>query len=555
MKWHWKLCVALGMITWIIMGIGAFVNASTMGSAKNKPAYVQGEILVRFKQGTKTNQLSSLISQLGSVKAHHPHQGYQIQLPSDRSVTQVIQSLYRNSNIQWIQPNYYYYALGSCTPTNPFYVTGECSGEPPVTWFYDQIHAPQGWAEFLTCPPSGSSPITVAVLDTGVDEGHECFQGIGVSFVTGYDFINNQPIPVGDSTDDDNGHGTFVTSLIASAWNTAYGCPGVAGTVVIMPIKVLDSTGSGTTSSLVSGIDYAIQNGAQILNLSLGGAYFGTAEENAINTAIADNMIVVAAAGNSGGSLDYPAAYPPVVAVGATGPNGQVESYSNQGTNLKLVAPGGDALAGYQPTADMFGALDSAAVTSGDYSPAPCDSQFGSGSGTSFATPLVSAAFVLVWDLHPGWTNNQAINQVINTTTPIGSGGWNPQSGYGLLNLGAALAPSPTPDIYQFLKTFNDPNPFYPDAMGFTHITLFISHPESVHLTIYDSAGQIVLSREYGPDQLNNTPSENQYKSYYIGWDGKNGAGFPVVTGVYPYRVQIGSQTGMNKIVVIRGTT
>ena len=203
---------------------------------------------------------------------------------------------------------------------------------------------------------------------------------------------------------DDNGHGTHVSGIIGATGNNGVGVAGVDWNVQIMPLKFLDSTGSGYTSDAVKALNFAVAHGATVSNNSYGGGGYDPAMASAIANAQAHGHIFVAAAGNSGlnndSSTAYPADYPydNVVAVAATDRNDNLASFSDYGANsVDLGAPGVSILSTYK---------------GGGYATL---------SGTSMATPFVTGAMALVRDLHPDWTYKQVIDQVLNTVDPVAS--------------------------------------------------------------------------------------------------------------------------------------
>jgi subtilisin family serine protease len=184
--------------------------------------------------------------------------------------------------------------------------------------------------------------VTVAVLDTGVDAGHEDLAG---QVLAGVDLIGNQTS--GDSRDQ-NGHGTHVAGIIAAADN-ALGAVGVAPAARILPVRVLDAEGAGYAGDVAEGIVWAVDHGAAVINLSLGGPRPSAAQHLAIQYAVEQGVSVFAAAGNSGPSAvpEYPAAFPEVTAVGATTPQGLAASFSSRGSYVDLAAPGTMILAAH----------------------------------------------------------------------------------------------------------------------------------------------------------------------------------------------------------------
>ncbi len=530
--------VLLAWTTTLIWGASPEIRQAPRGTDR-----VEGEVLVRWR----TRPTASELSALGVGHSLAIVDAQRIVL-SGIGTDAALDSLRKNPNVLWAQPNYRYHAL-QCVPAEPFYATDQ-------TWEMAQIHAPQGWGLFPNCPttPPGGAAITVALVDTGLDFSHP---DLAAAAVPGWDYIH------GDAdASDDEGHGTFVAGLIAASWNNQ-GMAGVAGGVRILPMKVLDSGGNGTSDSVVQGILGAVSGGAKIINLSLGGGGFGDAEQQALDTAISAGLIVVAASGNDGGAVLYPAAYPPVVSVGATDPTGNVAWYSNRGENLDLVAPGGGGAAGFNSSIDMFSAAWSGAPSAyfPRRGPGVPDNEYCSGAGTSYATPLVSAAMALVWSLYPQWTASQVQDRVISSTDDLGTPGWDTTYGYGRLNLERALAPQSGPN--PFLQTgkstkgsnpyYPNPNPFYPESDGTVNLTVDLDRPQPVELMIYDSAGALVLHKTFSPSELNSNSARPQFQSYYVSWDGRNSRGRWVVTGVYPYVIRSGGAEGRNKIAVIRG--
>jgi subtilisin family serine protease len=394
------------------------------------------------------------------------------------------------------------------------------------------------------------------------------------------------------ATTDDFGHGTWVSGIIAATWNggtvvsesseSGSGCDngnttgmaGLAGGAIIMPVKVLDCTGGGSDDAIGAGISYAVAHGAKVLSLSLGGPGDSYLQEM-INSALAAGCVVVAASGNDSDSnslapLEYPAGYQGVVAVGASDQNDHVAFYSNGGEGLDgkildLVAPGGinapDLSLSFSTNASecIFSTfvcpLPNAGVTDGGFMVFGTDSNYGLASGTSGATPFVSATAALVFSLNPTWTNTQVVQQIINNTDSLdGNSGWNAASGYGRLNVYKTLSGAlGSGQVTTYVKTFNSPNPFYVDAQLYTNITLMMNQAEPVQLTIYDTSGEMVLNKNYTASQLNSNPNNPQYKSYYIAWNGKNGSGQEVKTGIYFYTVNVDGQISHNKIAVIQG--
>ncbi len=563
--------VALAKKTTILFLLFSALAGQSLGQLagiKGKELFVPGEMLVRLKDGLSLDQGAKSLKALGISQALENTNFYKVKLAARQEVLAAVEKMRQDPGVLWAQPNYRYYAF--CASPN---AASDSYYAPVTNWPFVQVQAPQAWGLFTTCPP-GSSSVTVAVLDTGVSRTHPDLPPSLLA--SGYNAITNQTdaLVPGASTDD-FGHGTFVTGIIAAHWNNGSlapeSCPpagsfttgmaGVAPGVIILPVKVLDNTGSGTTDSIVAGTNFAVAHGARVLNFSLGASGFDEAEQGAMDNALAHNCVIVAASGNDAGAVDFPAAYPPIVAVGATGPNDQVACYSNSGNGLDLVAPGGEANISsckgnsvFRPDIDILSAmLECPTAASSEFPRDPADLNFGTAAGTSAAAPFVSGAAALVLSLYPGLTNRQVADRLINNTDSLnGNRGWDPKTGYGRLNIYRALL-NASPEVTPFLNTFNSPNPFYPDDTGTTNITLALSQAQPVELTIFDVGGEVVIHKNYAASELNDNRDNPQFKSFYVSWDGRNGNGQKVKTGVYPYSVKSGGLVGRNKIAVIQG--
>jgi serine protease len=178
------------------------------------------------------------------------------------------------------------------------------------------------------------SGVTVAVIDTGITKVRDLYE---TKFVKGYDFVNDR-----QEATDDNGHGTHVAGTVAQATNNAYGVAGVAYEAGLMPLKVLNADGAGTVADIAAAIKFAADNGADVINMSLGGGGESKLMQEAIDYAHNKGVIIVAAAGNENtDGVSYPARYPHVIGVSAFGPDGEKADYSNFGAGVDISAPGG----------------------------------------------------------------------------------------------------------------------------------------------------------------------------------------------------------------------
>jgi len=346
-------------------------------------------------------------------------------------------------------------------PNDPGSADGPPGGWREVQWNFDGqfgVGAPQAWANVAQAGHPGGAGVIVAVLDTGVAyTNHGPFirspDFTAKEFVKGYDFVSHSAYP-----EDRNGHGTQVAGTIAEATNNGIGVTGLAYGARVMPVRVLDSLGDGGASTIARGIYWAVDNHAQIINLSLeftaGTIKASSIPEliDAIDYAHANNVLVVAASGNEGvDQLSYPAKAKWVLSVGATTQDGCLGYYSNFGAGLTLVAPGGGADADLpndphcHPNSTNDG--DIVQETFADIE-SPSVRVFGLPEGyygTSMAAPHVSATAALVIAssvLGPHPTVKAIVNQLTATATPLGGGGGDRRHyGAGLLDAAAATAP------------------------------------------------------------------------------------------------------------------
>jgi serine protease len=314
------------------------------------------------------------------------------------------------------------------------------------------VDAPRAWGNLIADGAPGGAGVTVAVLDTGVafpgqDATRPGSPDLGLSHVVpGYDFVDDDDVPA-----DQNGHGTHVASTIAEQTDNGYGLTGLAYGADIMPVRVLDRNGSGDAATIASGVRFAVDHGAKVINLSLdfGGDVDPAEIEDllgALEYAHERGSLVVAGAGNVGDStVAYPALGPHVVAVGGTTDDGCLADYSNYGDGLDLVAPGGGT------DADVAG--DPACHVGRTGSPVhqmtltgPTLSSFDLVGywGTSMAAAHVSAAAALVVasGVIGADPSPVAIEKRLELTSrDLGRPGYDTVYGWGLVDAGTATSP------------------------------------------------------------------------------------------------------------------
>lgn len=285
-----------------------------------------------------------------------------------------------------------------------------------LQWNMDMLNIEAAW-EHAT-----GAGITIAVLDTGVATGGE---DTPVNYVAGYDFIGDDWDPT-----DENEHGTHVAGTIAQATGNGRGVVGVAPEATVMGVRVLDARGGGSAYGIAEGIQWAADNGAQVINLSLGSAYSTGVEQDAIDHALSMGAVVVAASGNEyRNSVGYPAAYSDVIAVGAVQYDGSVAPYSNGGSQLDVVAPGGNT--GVDQNGDGYADGVLQETLSGE------SMAYRFFDGTSMATPHVAGIAGLL--LERGAAPGEVEEILASTAIDLEGAGHSTRSGWGLVDVMAAL--------------------------------------------------------------------------------------------------------------------
>ncbi|MCC6832623.1 MAG: S8 family serine peptidase [Thermoleophilia bacterium] len=266
-----------------------------------------------------------------------------------------------------------------------------------------------------TAPGAVNEGPLVAVLDTGIDGTHPALRE-AVAIRTSRSFTSD-----GNPFDDTEGHGTHVAGIIG-ARDAGSGVVGVSASRMLI-VKVADTTGRASTSTLVRGIRYATARGARIINISFGGGGYSPLEQEAIDAAAAKGVLVIAAAGNSGRARrEFPGAYRHVLAVAAVDATGRPITTSTSGQQVALSAPGADVL-----------------------STAP--GGYGRLSGTSMAAAVVSGVAARVWAARPSLTATQVARILEDSATDLGDPGRDPGTGAGMVDLARALtAPTPVRD-------------------------------------------------------------------------------------------------------------
>ena len=362
--------------------------------------FVPGEVLVKPRAGVSESALSRLVDYpIAPQSSIDPLEVLQLQVPAGREL-ETVRRLRDSPLVEWAEPNYLRATLA--VPNDQLY--------RQFQWNLRKIQAEQAW-DITT----GSPDVVVAVLDTGIDSSHPDLAG---KLVPGYDFLNDTPNPA-----DDSGHGTHKAGVIGAVTNNGAGVAGISWGARIMPVKVLNSGGTGPDSVIARGIAYAVDHGARVINMSFGSSTTSRILASAVSYATNKGALLVAAAGNTAKSDNaeiYPAAYDQVLAVAATDENDKVADFSQHHPYVGVSAPGVHIVSTFWRGAGY-----------GSYV---------SSSGTSDAAPHVSGLAALIWSANPSLSNVQVRRIIQDTADDLGPPGKDDYYGTGRNNAFKALS-------------------------------------------------------------------------------------------------------------------
>ncbi|MCK5219155.1 S8 family peptidase [bacterium] len=514
--------IGLLLVWFIFFHLPAWASEPVLVPLPVRPeARVATEILVKLRPGADrriTAQSRGQVAGLGIER---------IPIPAGQTPDFAAGHWQRKKEVEWAQPNYWKYALATeIVPDDPYY-RPERNQRQYQQWYLPKINANFAWSIH-----KGDSSILVAVVDSGVDLDHP---DIKERLIPGITIINQENYtPPSRSGMDDNGHGTHVAGIIAAMTNNNLGISGCSWDGRIMPIKVLNQAGEGMDADIAAGITWAVDAGARIINLSLGGPLEEGAKppqvlQDAIDYAYGHNCLVIAAAGNSGDTIKhYPAAFPRVLAIAATNPSDQRASYSTFGSDIDMAAPGGSGGEAFSKETGILSTYwnENSRIT--DFMGGSEAGEYAITAGTSMAAALVSGAAAVIWAYHDEWSVDQIENQLKSTAQDIGPAGADEETGSGRIDLLAALG-NPLVERPE-LTVYNYPNPFNPDQDGITQIVFLLDEPRKVDIRIYDVSRDLVWERSF-------SSAETLVGKNIKAWDGRNGAGEVVANGAYFFRI------------------
>lgn len=371
---------------WLVLLVVILVLMATWGAAgglvfartgDDNPGYDTDQILVQFRPGlTRAKQLN--LHEKHGGRLLEDIQGLDVQLiavPKGR-VQEKVKEYLAEADVQFAEPDYIAYA--AYIPSDPYF------GQQ---WNMVKIAAPGAWNIVR-----GTPQVKVAICDTGIDQDHEDLPNV----------VASRNFSSSPTADDNFGHGTHVAGICAAVTDNGLGVAGAGFGCSLMNVKVLGDDGSGRYSSIAKGIVWAANNGARVINLSIGSSQKSKLLQLAIDYAWKKGCVIVCAAGNDGTSTPYyPAAFDNCIAVGATDQSDERTYFSNYGSWVDVAAPGWEIFSTMPNHPSLAPELN-----------------YGVAAGTSMASPHVAGVAALVWARHPLWTNIQVRKKLLEAVDP-----------------------------------------------------------------------------------------------------------------------------------------
>ena len=378
-----------------------------------------GELLVKLRTDQTAAQAEALFAALGDLPLEQSAELGFWRVRCAKPERDAVRLYRARPEVEWANFNYIAHAF--FTPNDPNYT---------YQWHYPRINMPAAWD--IT---QGVPGVVVAVADMGYYFNHADF--MNVPMASPRDFVDGDNNPV---TSVNDSHGEHVAGTILARTNNGIGVAGIAPGCTFMPIRCLNDSGSGNASNIANAISWAATHDADVLNLSLGFHVSGPPQDpgqpitGAVQQAASAGLIICAASGNDGqGYVAYPAAYEVCIAVGATGYDDALAPYSNRGTALDVVAPGGNTDQDLNSDGYVDGVLSLTRSGASD--------TYSFWQGTSMATPHATGVVALL--LSNGLAPQHVREALQATAQDLGPAGWDVNFGYGRINAQAALGWSP----------------------------------------------------------------------------------------------------------------
>ena len=401
MKRGAKTANAIFIVVLLIAGLTSptvTLTGTVNAQSQNEPSqvgspFVPGRILVRFHPETPKSRGRGIIAQAGATDAGMIEAigVHIVELPAGADEEAFIHAFGGQPEVEFAELDRVY-APEAMTPNDPSY---------PGQWHLPKIAGPTAWST-----TTGSSGVTIAILDTGVDSTHP---DLASKIVPGWNFYDNN-----SDTSDVYGHGTAVAGSAAAASNNGLGVAAVAWNCTLMPIRISALNGNASTSAMASGLTWAADHGARVANIS-----YKVSTSSTVSSAAryfqSHGGVVAIAAGND--STFYSTAdNPDVITVSATTSSDALASWSNTGNHIDLASPGTSIY-----TTNRGGG-------------------YGSWSGTSFSSPIVAGVAALVISANPSLTASQIQDILKQSADDLGTAGWDAQYGWGRVNAARAVS-------------------------------------------------------------------------------------------------------------------
>ncbi|MFC5450227.1 S8 family peptidase [Paenibacillus aestuarii] len=389
--------------------------------------YHQNEVVVRFKQEPTTAELNQIKSEINAGSMQKL--GYTYVFRTDAMEAKQLMNYFKKWNVAYVEPHFLYLTNSfgffdrqhgdenNSDRSTDYFQPAENQSTSTISanfvpndnlyskyqWNLPSIETVQGWQV-----NRGAQNVIVGVVDTGVDLKHQDLQG---QLLQGYNVISDNNVP-----QDDVGHGTHVAGVISALVNNNLGVAGMTWYNKVLPVKVLDQTGAGSTYSVAQGIIWATDHGAKVINLSLGNYADSSFLHDAIKYAFDKDVALIAASGNDNTERPgYPAAYEEVFAVAATDSENKKAPFSNYGDYIDVAAPGVSIASTYP------------------------DNQYAALSGTSMASPHVTALAALIRSTNPNLKNTEVYEIMRQSAQDLGDPGKDKYFGFGLIDVVKAV--------------------------------------------------------------------------------------------------------------------
>ena len=364
--------------------------------------YDSTELLIGFKQSTTITQRRDILKAFSLSEKDYQEQGSinLVRVPRGQDLEKIANQLVQYKEVNYVEPNLQ--LQGSSIPSDSYY---------SKQWGAKKINLPEAWDT-----TTGESSIVVAVVDSGVDTNHSEFKG---KIIKSYDISTGKKSIIGTS------HGTHVAGIIGAAMDKK-GVVGTAPNISLMPINIFKGS-EASVFNFIQGIQYAVDNGVDIINLSLYTSYYSATMDTAIQYAHSKGVLVVSAVGNDGKIMTaYPAALENVIAVSATNQDDSFAKFSNRGEYVDISAPGTDIIS------------------------TDTDGMYSTMTGTSMATPFISGVSALILSKNPYLSADEVESILIKSSKDLGIKGKDNYFGYGRVDAAAAL--KQTPSLVKNLK-------------------------------------------------------------------------------------------------------